>query len=109
MYNGGVFRTAGLDPDAPPQTWEEVVSMAPGYEAPERYAYIYPINNLFKTLDQIWMNGGDIFDRQYLPTKATFTRRGGAGGLPVPVRPGAQVRLAPDKAITNPTCAARRR
>jgi ABC-type glycerol-3-phosphate transport system substrate-binding protein len=76
MYNGSLFKNAGLDPDKPPQTWTDVVAMGTRLtKAPDRFAYIYPINNLFKTLDQIWMNGGDIFERQYLPIKATFTRK----------------------------------
>ncbi|MGH2353720.1 MAG: ABC transporter substrate-binding protein, partial [Chloroflexota bacterium] len=75
MYNGAAYRTAGLDPDRPPQTWEQVVAAGTRLtEAPDKYAYLFPIKNMFKTLDQIWMNGGDIFDRVYLPTKATFTR-----------------------------------
>ncbi|MBI3971617.1 MAG: extracellular solute-binding protein [Chloroflexi bacterium] len=74
-YSGTAFKTAGLDPDKPPQTWEQVVAAGARLaKPPDKYAYIFPINNLFKTLDQVWMNGGDIFDRVYLPTKATFTR-----------------------------------
>jgi ABC-type glycerol-3-phosphate transport system substrate-binding protein len=75
MYSGTAFRTAGLDPEKPPQTWEQIVAAGTRLtKAPDKFAYIFPINNLFKTLDQVWMNGGDIFDRAYLPTKATFTR-----------------------------------
>ena len=73
-YSGAAFRSAGLDPDAPPQTWAQVVEQGARLtKAPDRYAYIFPINNLLKTVDQVWMNGGDIVDRTYLPTKATFT------------------------------------
>ncbi|HVG96668.1 MAG TPA: extracellular solute-binding protein [Chloroflexota bacterium] len=102
MYNGSMFRTAGLDPDRPPQTWEEVVSMGQRLAAPpERFAYTYPINNLFKTLDQIWMNGGDIFDRQYLPTKATFTRREVQEVYQFQYDLVHKYGIAPDKAISN--------
>jgi ABC-type glycerol-3-phosphate transport system substrate-binding protein len=74
-YSAVALRNAGLDPEQPPQTWEQMVQAGQRItQAPERYAYIFPVNNLFKTLDQVWMNGGDIFDRTYLPTKATFTR-----------------------------------
>lgn len=75
-YSGSAFRSAGIDPDKPQQTWDQVVQIGQRLtKAPDKYTYIFPINNLFKTLDQIWMNGGDIFDRAYLPTRVTLTRR----------------------------------
>ena len=73
-YSGAAFKSAGLDPDKPPQTWAQVIEQGTRLtKAPDKYAYIFPINNLLKTVDQVWMNGGDIVDRTYLPTKATFT------------------------------------
>jgi ABC-type glycerol-3-phosphate transport system substrate-binding protein len=73
-YSGAAFKSAGLDPDKPPQTWAQVIEQGARLtKAPDKYAYIFPINNLLKTVDQVWMNGGDIVDRTYLPTKATFT------------------------------------
>ncbi len=73
-YSGTAFKVAGLDPDRPPQTWTQVIEQGARLtQAPDRYAYIFPINNLLKTVDQAWMNGGEIVDRTYLPTKATFT------------------------------------
>jgi ABC-type glycerol-3-phosphate transport system substrate-binding protein len=73
-YSGAAFKAAGLDADKPPQTWDQVIEQGTRLsKPPDKYAYIFPINNLLKTVDQIWMNGGDIVDRTYLPTKATFT------------------------------------
>jgi len=73
-YSGAAFKAAGLNPEKPPQTWAEVIEQGARLtKAPDKYAYIFPINNLLKTVDQVWMNGGDIVDRTYLPTKATFT------------------------------------
>ena len=58
----------------PPQTWQQGIEQGARLtKAPDKYAYIFPINNFLKTLDQVWMNGGDVVDRTYLPTKATFT------------------------------------
>jgi sn-glycerol 3-phosphate transport system substrate-binding protein len=98
-YSGAAFKAAGLDPDKPPQTWQQVIeqgqrlttgrrpaeperqSQQPAIDqgqqpamAADKYAYIFPINNFLKTLDQVWMNGGEVVDRTYLPTKATFTQ-----------------------------------
>jgi ABC-type glycerol-3-phosphate transport system substrate-binding protein len=102
MYNGSLLKGAGLDPDRPPQTWEEVVSMGQRLTAaPDRYAYTFPINNLFKTLDQVWMNGGDIFDRQYLPTKATFIRREVQEVYQFQYDLVHKYGVAPDKALAN--------
>jgi ABC-type glycerol-3-phosphate transport system substrate-binding protein len=102
IYNGSLFKGAGLDPDRPPQTWEEVVSMGQRLASPpDRYAYMFPLNNLFKTPDQIWMNDGDIFDRQYLPTKATFTRREVQEVYQFQYDLVHKYGIAPDKAISN--------
>lgn len=73
-YGGAAFRSVGLDPDKPPQTWAQVIDYGQRLtKAPDKFAYIFPINNLVKTLDQVWMNGGDVVDRTYLPTRVAFT------------------------------------
>jgi multiple sugar transport system substrate-binding protein len=102
MYNGSMFKQAGLDPDKPPQTWDQVIAYGQRLaKPPDRYAYTFPINNLFKTLDQIWMNGGDIFDRQYLPTKATFTDPKVIEVYQFQYDLVKKYNIAPDKALSN--------
>ena len=70
IYNKGLFREAGLDPDRPPETWDELVATARTLtkkRADGRMQYGYSItgggevgNTLFRSLPLIWMNGGDI-------------------------------------------------
>jgi multiple sugar transport system substrate-binding protein len=70
LYNKGLFREAGLDPDRPPETWDELVATASRLTKTRpdgRKQYGYSItgggevgNTLFRSLPLIWMNGGDI-------------------------------------------------
>jgi multiple sugar transport system substrate-binding protein len=70
LYNKGMFREAGLDPDRPPETWPELVETArilTRTRPDGRNQYGYAItgggevgNTLFRSLPLIWMNGGDI-------------------------------------------------
>ena len=72
LYNKGMFRDAGLDPEKPPQTWPELVSTAKALtrrRADGRAQYGYAItgggevgNTLFRTLPLIWMNGGSMLN-----------------------------------------------
>jgi multiple sugar transport system substrate-binding protein len=70
IFNKALFREAGLDPDRPPETWDELVTAARTLtkrRADGRMQYGYSItgggevgNTLFRSLPLIWMNGGDI-------------------------------------------------
>jgi ABC-type glycerol-3-phosphate transport system substrate-binding protein len=70
IYNKNMFREARLDPDRPPETWEQLVTAARTLtkkRADGRMQYGYAItgggevgNTLFRSLPLIWMNGGDI-------------------------------------------------
>jgi multiple sugar transport system substrate-binding protein len=70
LYNKGMFREAGLDPEKPPTTWDELLTTAKALtrkRADGRSQYGYAItgggeigNTLFRTLPLIWMNGGNI-------------------------------------------------
>ena len=74
-YSGAAFKAAGLDPDKPPQTWQQVIeqgqrlttgrrpleperqSQQPAIEqgprpTEEKYASNFPLNDLLKTLDE---------------------------------------------------------
>jgi ABC-type glycerol-3-phosphate transport system substrate-binding protein len=70
IYNKGAFKAAGLDPERPPQTWNELVAAArklTGKTADGKAQYGFAItgggefgNTIFRSLPFIWMNGGDI-------------------------------------------------
>jgi multiple sugar transport system substrate-binding protein len=70
LYNRQMFRDAGLDPEAPPDTWPELVDAATRLTLTRpdgRRQYGFGItgggevgNTLFRSLPLIWMNGGDI-------------------------------------------------
>jgi ABC-type glycerol-3-phosphate transport system substrate-binding protein len=70
LYNKSMFRDAGLDPDRPPDTWDELVATARTLtrrrpDGREQYGYAITGggevgNTLFRSLPLIWMNGGDI-------------------------------------------------
>jgi multiple sugar transport system substrate-binding protein len=72
IYRRDLFRDAGLDPDRPPQTWDELIDYSKKltYSAPNgQRRYGYGIagggpegqgNTLYRSLPYVWMNGGDI-------------------------------------------------
>jgi len=102
-YSGAAFKQVGLDPDKPPQSWQEVIEYGTRLtKPPDKYAYVWPINNLVKTLDQVWMNGGDIVDRTYLPTKANFTAPKVQEVYQFQYDLVHKYGISPDKALTNP-------
>ncbi len=103
-YSGAAFKAVGLDPDKPPQTWQQVIEHGARLtKAPDKYAYIFPINNFLKTLDQVWMNGGDVVDRTYLPTKATFTAPKVQEVYQFQYDLVHKYGISPDKSLTNPS------
>ena len=55
-----------------------------------------------KTLDQVWMNGGDVVDRTYLPTKATFTGPKVQEVYQFQYDLVHKYGISPDRALTNP-------
>jgi ABC-type glycerol-3-phosphate transport system substrate-binding protein len=72
IYRKDLFREAGLDPEKPPQTWDELIEVSKKltYTAPNgQRRYGYGIagggpegqgNTLYRSLPYVWMNGGDI-------------------------------------------------
>jgi multiple sugar transport system substrate-binding protein len=70
IYNRDMYREAGLDPDAPPQTWDELLDTAKALtrtNAAGQMQYGFGLagggevgNMLFRSLPFIWMNGGDM-------------------------------------------------
>jgi multiple sugar transport system substrate-binding protein len=78
VYNGDMFRAAGLNPDQPPKTWDELRTAAQALKTafPDVWPICHPINNLSKMQPFVWGAGGTYFDRDVLPTKADFTNPG---------------------------------
>jgi multiple sugar transport system substrate-binding protein len=74
VYDASMYKDAGLDPDKPPATWDELRAVNNALKAkdPTVWPICQPIKNLAKTLPIIWNAGGDIWDRDVLPTKALF-------------------------------------
>lgn len=68
FYNRKLFREAGLDPDKPPATWDELLAAAAAMHKPETGVYGFGVNagegNILykKFLPFVWGNGGAILD-----------------------------------------------
>lgn len=65
IYNRGAFAAAGLDPDAPPQTWDELVAAATALSKEGMSGFAITGggevgNTLFRSMPFIWMSGGSI-------------------------------------------------
>jgi multiple sugar transport system substrate-binding protein len=70
LFNRGMFRDAGLDPERPPETWPEFAAAAERLTKTRpdgRRQYGFAItgggevgNTLFRSLPFLWMNGGGI-------------------------------------------------
>jgi multiple sugar transport system substrate-binding protein len=77
VYNRGDFVAAGLDPDKPPKTWDELVKAATALTKSGKFGYAITGggevgNTLTGSLPFIWMNGGDIVSADL--TKATVNQ-----------------------------------
>lgn len=65
LYNKGHFTDAGLDPAAPPKTWDELVEASKALTGNGRFGFAITGggevgNTIFRSLPFIWMNGGAI-------------------------------------------------
>jgi multiple sugar transport system substrate-binding protein len=78
VYNADMFKAAGLNPDQPPKTWDDLRMAARALKAtyPDVWPICHPINNLSKIQPFVWGAGGTYFDQDVLPTKADFLNPG---------------------------------
>lgn len=65
IFNRGAWKDAGLDPDNPPQTWDELVAAAKTLTESGISGFAITGggevgNTIFRSLPFIWMNGGNI-------------------------------------------------
>ena len=77
IYNKGLFAAAGLDPEVPPTTWDELLEAARAITAIDDNTYGYYFAgacsgcNAFTYLPFIWASGGDVLSDDY--NEATIT------------------------------------
>jgi multiple sugar transport system substrate-binding protein len=71
FYNKTLFEEAGLDPDAPPKTWDEFVDAATQLTTGDRYGYTADLGNVDGAyqnfLRTLLLNGGAMYDDQNNP------------------------------------------
>jgi multiple sugar transport system substrate-binding protein len=70
IYNRGAYREAGLDPDKPPKTWDELIEVSKRLTrrtSDGKQQYGLGVcgggevgNVIFRAMPQIWMNGGSV-------------------------------------------------
>lgn len=69
IYNKGHFVEAGLDPEAPPQTWDELIAAAEALTQSGRSGFAITGggevgNTIFRSMPFMWMNGGGIISEE---------------------------------------------
>jgi sn-glycerol 3-phosphate transport system substrate-binding protein len=67
-YNENAFSEAGLDPDRPPETWDDMVAMGKrlttdrdGDGVPDSYALTFYLDGMYGIAPILWSNGGTFF------------------------------------------------
>lgn len=64
LYNKDHYIEAGLDPETPPTTWDELIAYSKQLTNDEHYGYVYagghPGAYLFTIMPYVWNNGGEI-------------------------------------------------
>ncbi len=68
FYNEDAFRRAGLDPDRPPDTWDEMIEMGKiltedtdGDGLNDKYAMMFWMDGFYGFAPFLWANGGRLF------------------------------------------------
>ncbi len=75
IYNADMYREAGLDPDNPPKTWDDLraVNTALKETFPDSWAICHPLKNLNKIQPLVWGAGGAYWNDSVPPTESTVT------------------------------------
>ncbi len=70
FYNPDAFKKAGLDPDRPPLTWDELITMGKKLTRDtdkdgeiDTYAMMFWVNGFYGVLPFFWANGGRLFSQ----------------------------------------------
>jgi multiple sugar transport system substrate-binding protein len=75
IYNADMYREAGLDPDNPPKTWDDLraANEALLKTFPDSWAICHPLKNLNKIQPLVWSAGGTYWNDTVPPTESTVT------------------------------------
>lgn len=64
IYNKDIFEANGLDPEAPPKTWDELVEAAKACTSDDCYGYVFSAADaggmMFTYGPYVWNNGGEF-------------------------------------------------
>ncbi len=64
LYNKDHYTEAGLDPEDPPETWDELIEYSQKLTNGDRYGYVYAGGHnsayLFTFMPYVWNNGGEF-------------------------------------------------
>lgn len=64
LYNKDHYAEVGLDPNDPPETWDELIEYSQKLTTDDRYGYVYAGGDagghMFTFMPYVWNNGGEV-------------------------------------------------